>query len=93
MSKQRLKMTSDAALTVINSLAPFPVWPISRELVLEAINLKQRFQISYWDAAILAAARQMGCETVCSEDFSGGQDYDGVRVINPFADGAAVTKK
>ena len=56
-----------------------------RELVLEAVEIRARFGISYWDAAILAAAKQMGCHTVCSEDFNAGQDYDGVTVVNPFA--------
>jgi predicted nucleic acid-binding protein len=54
-------------------------------LVLEAIDTKQRFGISYWDAAIIAAAKAMGCGTVYSEDFSAGHVYDGVTVVNPFA--------
>jgi predicted nucleic acid-binding protein len=61
------------------------VWPVTRELVLEAIEARQRFQISFWDAAILVAARQLGCHTVYSEDLNHGQRYDGVRVVNPFA--------
>jgi predicted nucleic acid-binding protein len=40
--------------------------------------------ISYWDAAILEAARSVGCEVVLSEDLSHGQDYAGIRVENPF---------
>lgn len=35
--------------------------------------------------AILAAARLLGCDAVYSEDMSSTQDYDGLRVINPFA--------
>lgn len=58
------------------------------ELVSAAVHLHQRFQVSYWDAAILAAARQMGCRTVYSEDLNAGQDYNGVTVINPFSAGA-----
>ena len=41
-------------------------------------------QISNWDAAILAAAEQLGCLTVYSEDLSHGQAYGNVRVENPF---------
>jgi predicted nucleic acid-binding protein len=63
----------------------FPVWPISRDLVLAAINAKHRFGISYWDAAIITAAKQMGCQTVYSEDMNDGQNYDSVIVVNPFA--------
>lgn len=87
VTKQRLQMTHDEAVAVLKSLANFPVWPISRELVLEAIDTRQRFSISYWDAAILAAAKQMGCSTLYSEDLNSGQTYDGVTVINPFAAG------
>jgi predicted nucleic acid-binding protein len=84
VTKQRLQMTHDEALAVLHSLAAFPVCPISRDLVLEAIDIKQRFGISYWDAAIIAAAKQMGCSTVYSEDLNAGQNYDGVTVVNPF---------
>jgi predicted nucleic acid-binding protein len=84
VTKQRLKMTHEDAVAVLEELSAFPVWPVTRELVLEAIVVKQRFQISYWDAAILTAAKQMGCTTVYSEDLNAGQDYDGVRVVNPF---------
>ncbi len=82
--KQRLQMTHDEAVAVLQSLAAFPVWPISRDLVFDAIDVKQRFGISYWDAAIVTAAKQMGCQRVYSEDLNHGQNYDGVIVVNPF---------
>lgn len=87
VTKQRLQMTHEEALAVLQSLAAFPVWPISRELVMDAIDAKSRFRISYWDAAILTAAKQMGCQIVYSEDLNHAQDYDGVRVVNPFLAG------
>lgn len=85
VTKQRLQMSHDEAVAVLQSLAAFPVCAISRELVMEAVELRQRCQISYWDAAILAAAKQMGCSAVYSEDLNPGQNYDGVTVVNPFA--------
>ena len=42
--------------------------------------------MSYWDAAIIAAAHELGCGTIYSEDLSHDQDYDGVTVVNPFLD-------
>jgi predicted nucleic acid-binding protein len=53
-------------------------------LLTAALDAKERFKISYWDAAIIEAARAIGCHTVLSEDLNHGQDYDGVKVINPF---------
>ena len=50
-----------------------------------AIEQSERFAISYWDAAILAAAEALGTDTVYSEDLSEGQRYGRVRVVNPFS--------
>ncbi len=88
-TRQRLRMTHEEALAVLHSLAAFPICPISCDLVFAAIDARQRFGISYWDAAILTAARQLGCSAVFSEDLNAGQDYDGIAVVNPFAAGAA----
>ena len=52
--------------------------------ILRALELQQRFQISYWDAAIIAAASELGCRIVYTEDLNHGQDYDGMKVLNPF---------
>ena len=87
VTKARLEMTHDEAVAVLESLAAYPVWPVTRELVLDAVASKQRFRISYWDAAILVAAKQVGCRTIYSEDLNDSQEYDGVRVVNPFASG------
>src|SRR5688572_27833385 len=89
VAKQRLGMTHDEALDVVQALVAFPICPVTGDLVIEAIAIKTKFGISYWDAAILAAAKQLRCSTVYSEDLNHGQDYDGVRVINPFIAPAA----
>ena len=52
--------------------------------MIDAIQAKVKFGISYWDTAILTAARQLGCHIAYSEDLNHGQDYNGVRVENPF---------
>ena len=54
--------------------------------VLAAIELQRRYSLSFWDAMILTSAAKLGCGAVLSEDLSAGQDYGGVRVVNPFAD-------
>lgn len=61
-----------------------PVQPMDKELVLEALKLRNRHYLSHWDAAILCAARRLGAHTVISEDMEHGRDYGGVTVINPF---------
>jgi len=61
-----------------------PVLPVSLELVIYAVTLRRRFQISHWDATIVAAAQELGCKTLYTEDLDHGQKYGGVQVINPF---------
>ncbi len=48
------------------------------------MGIRERYQISYWDAAIVAAAAELGCSALYSEDLSHGQFYGTVQVINPF---------
>jgi predicted nucleic acid-binding protein len=82
--KARLDMTHEEALAILHALSAFPVLPVDRELVLAAIAIKLRFTLSYWDAAIVAAAQTLNCHTLYSEDLSHGQQYGSVKVINPF---------
>jgi predicted nucleic acid-binding protein len=79
-------MTHDDAVVLLQSLARIPICPITRELVMEAVELRQRCQISYWDAAIIAAAKHMDCSAVYSEDLNPGQNK-GIAVVNPFVAG------
>ena len=78
------RLTHEQAAALAESFGRFPVQETTVPLVLAAMSTKQRFGISYWDAAIVEAARSLGCETVLSEDLNDGQDYAGVRVHNPF---------
>jgi predicted nucleic acid-binding protein len=78
------RITHEQATRLIESLLVFPVANVTTEVALAAIATRARFKISYWDAAIIEAARSLGCEVVLSEDLGDGQDYAGVRVENPF---------
>lgn len=44
----------------------------------------ERWQLSFWDGLILASARQARVSMILSEDFSAGQDYNGIKIANPF---------
>ena len=74
----------DQAAAFVETLLGFRVQELSTQIVRTALATRERFGISYWDAAILEAARALGCDVVLSEDLADGQDYDGVRVENPF---------
>lgn len=46
--------------------------------------LQDRYKVGFWDALMLASAQIGGCRYFLSEDLQDGQDFDGVRVVNPF---------
>jgi predicted nucleic acid-binding protein len=77
-------ITHQQAVRLIESFRRFPVQDITSAIVTAALAASDRFQLSYWDSAIIEASRAIGCTEVLSEDMGGGQDYAGVRVTNPF---------
>ena len=77
-------LTHEQAAALVGAFLRFTVAETTTPLMLAAIGARRRFGISYWDAAIIEAARSLGCSLVLSEDLSDGEDYDGVRVENPF---------
>lgn len=62
----------------------FRVQDTTAHLVRAAVLAARRWQISYWDAAIVEAARAQECRQLLSEDLQHGQDFGGVVVVNPF---------
>lgn len=49
-----------------------------------AWTLQDRYQLSFWDALIVAVARSASCPYLLTEDLQADQNLDGVTVINPF---------
>ena len=78
------RISHDDARRHILDLRRFAIVPVTLDIVDRALDLTQRYQIAYWDAAILAAAGLSECDTLLTEDLGDGQVYNGVRVANPF---------
>ena len=72
-------------MRVLQPILSFPLQAITLDVFQGALVLCRRFGLSYWDSAILSAAKRLRCDVVYSEDLSTEQDYDGLRVIDPFA--------
>ena len=79
------RLSHDAAVRFLEPLMELPVQTLTLAVFRQALEIRKRFRLSYWDSAILAAARAIGCDVVYSEDLSSEQNYGGIRVINPFA--------
>lgn len=77
--------TPEVAERAVREASSYTIVQIDTTLVLSAIDASRRHKVSFWDALIVSAARAAGCSVVLSEDLNDGQDYDGVRIENPFA--------
>ena len=82
--KSKFPFSTEQALKVIQDFSDWSVHRPGIKDVVSAIELHQRYEISFWDAMILQSARHSGCSILWSEDLSDGQEYSGVKVVNPF---------
>ena len=85
VKKASRPLSSVEALEWIEQFTVFPCQAIDHQLVRIAVEQSERYKVSYWDAAVLAAAEALGAHTVYSEDLNDGQRYGTVRVVNPFS--------
>lgn len=78
------RLTHEQAQSLVEAFLRFPVQETTVPLVLASLRTGQKFGLSLWDAAIVEAARALGCPVVLSEDLQHDGDYAGVKVMNPF---------
>lgn len=81
---RKLGLTPAQAAAYCSAWLLFPVVPLGADSFVRTLEIATRYQISHWDAAIVAAALGAGCRVLYSEDMNHGQDYGGVRLENPF---------
>jgi len=74
----------DIAIGLLRTWLRFKVQKITVPIIMSALEIKAIYKMSYWDAAIVAAARALGCRELLSEDFSHGREVEGIIINNPF---------
>jgi predicted nucleic acid-binding protein len=77
-------LSHEAAAALIRAWLRFPVQDMTVAVMSEALRIKAAHRLSYWDAAIVAAARALACPEVYSEDMTHGQNIEGTTIVNPF---------
>lgn len=76
----------DEAADRIREFATWRVFAPTAGDVLAAITVHKQAQLHFWDAMVLQAAIELGCDVLWTEDLNDGQILRGVRIRNPFAD-------
>lgn len=84
VSQKWPSLREEARAEVRELLAWRPV-PVNAGLLETAWKTQDRFQLSFWDSLIVAAARSASCDYLLTEDLQSGQDLDGILVVNPFS--------
>src|SRR5207302_10811962 len=75
----------EAARGEIRDLLTWQPVEIRGEILERAWRLQDRFQLSFWDALIVAAAQSSSCRYLLTEDLQHDQEIDGLRIVSPFA--------
>jgi predicted nucleic acid-binding protein len=78
------RLPHDLAAGLIATWTRFRVQEITISILTSALQIKAAHGFSYWDSAIIAAARALGCRELYSEDMSHGREVEGIIIINPF---------
>ena len=80
----RKGQSDESAATLIDDFSHWQIIANTHDLFLNGLQARARWQLSLWDAMIVAAAEQAGATILYTEDLNHGQSYGSVRAINPF---------
>ena len=81
---RRDAIAHDIAVGLVRTWLRFKVQEITLPVMIGAPEIKKDYRLSYWDAAIVAAARALECHEILSEDMSHGREIEGLTITNPF---------
>lgn len=82
--KLATQVEAQEARAITQSLLAWDPLVTDRRTIAGAWALQDRYQLSWWDALIVASAQLAGCRYLLTEDLQHGQDLGGVEVVNPF---------
>ncbi len=84
VASAKLKADSIVVKNIIHNFHNMEIVNNDLDLIEQAIDISILSQLSFWDSLIIAAAEKANCEYVLSEDLNSGQNYRGIKLLNPF---------
>ncbi len=83
---QKLKpgLSPSEARADVRALAQWLTPQDPMPLIEEAWQLQDESSLSWWDALVLAGASAASCRYFLTEDLQAGQEFAGIRIVNPF---------
>jgi predicted nucleic acid-binding protein len=90
VTRKRILPTHEAVAQAGDWLDLFPCVAASTSSVRSALADAAAGRASYWDALLVATAREAGCAVLLTEDLGDGTDFGGLRIHNPFSSTGAI---
>ena len=81
----KLHQRSDVVLRTLVLLEALEIVHQTPQMIRQAVELKELYGLSFWDACIISNAEAAGCHLILSEDLNPGQFYSGIQLVNPFS--------
>jgi predicted nucleic acid-binding protein len=78
-------LNATKALAIVKEYLAWVVVDNTPKLLVAAVGLQQRAQLSFWDALVVQAALDAGCDRLYSENLNAGQKFGSLTIVNPFA--------
>ena len=75
---------SNTVRQIIRDFLKWRTVAIDGDIILEAIDIHERYKYSFWDSMIISSAIEGGANIIFSEDFSNSQIIKGIVIKNPF---------
>src|ERR1700688_1370612 len=83
-ASQKWPESRDEARAEVKDLLAWRPVAVDATILERGWELQDRYQLSFWDALILAAAKSIGCRYLLTEDLQTNQELDGILVVSPF---------
>jgi predicted nucleic acid-binding protein len=78
------RLPHEIAAGLVAAWTRFRVQAVDLRILAAALEITKVHGYSYWDSAIIAAARALGCAELYTEDLAHGHRIDGVTIVDPF---------
>jgi predicted nucleic acid-binding protein len=69
---------------ILNNYLAWDVVVNDGSTILQASEIEEAYNISFWDAMIVSAAYMKNAAIIITEDLNEGQQMEGITIVNPF---------
>ena len=81
---KKLKKPTDEIREFVENYRQLKIVQPDDEMVVRGFEIKERYDIQFYDAMMLAAAERAGATEFYTEDLNDGQFYCDIKAVNPF---------